>query len=93
VVLAEGVKEAYDAKEAYRYGEDGVETIGWYFAATLRQTFEYAEYPFDQQDVWLAARFLSQHRPGARFRLVQHHFWRVLLGLLLAVTLIVFFRT
>jgi hypothetical protein len=53
VVLAEGVKEAYDAKEAYRFEEDGVETIGWYFAATLRQPFEYAEYPFDEQDLWV----------------------------------------
>jgi hypothetical protein len=53
VVLAEGVKEAYDAKEAYRYEEGGVETIGWYFAATLRQPFEYAEYPFDEQNLWV----------------------------------------
>jgi hypothetical protein len=53
VVLAEGVKEAYDTKEVYRYVQDGVETIGWYFAATLRQPFEYAEYPFDEQNVWL----------------------------------------
>jgi hypothetical protein len=53
VVLAEGVKEAYDAKQVYRYEKDGVETIGWYFAATLRQPFQYAEYPFDEQDVWL----------------------------------------
>jgi hypothetical protein len=53
VVLAEAVKEAYDTKEAYRYEENGVETVGWYFAATLRQPFAYAEYPFDQQNVWL----------------------------------------
>lgn len=53
VVLVEAVKEAYDTKEAYRYEEDGVETVGWYFAATLRQPFEYAEFPFDEQDVWL----------------------------------------
>jgi hypothetical protein len=53
VVLAEAVKEAYDAKQVYQYEKDGVQTIGWYFAATLRQPFEYAEYPFDEQDVWL----------------------------------------
>src|SRR5215210_3143722 len=53
VVLPEAIKEAYDAKEAYRYEENGVETVGWYFAATLRQPFEYAEYPFDEQDLWL----------------------------------------
>jgi hypothetical protein len=53
VVLVEAIKEAYDTKEAYRYEEDGVETFGWYFAATLRQPFEYAEFPFDEQDLWL----------------------------------------
>jgi hypothetical protein len=53
VVLVEAIKEAYDTKEAYRYQEDGVETVGWYFAATLRQPFEYAEFPFDEQDLWL----------------------------------------
>ena len=53
VVLAEAVQEAYDTTEAYRYEENGVETVGWYFAATLRQPFEYAEYPFDEQNLWL----------------------------------------
>jgi len=53
VVLADGVTEAYDAQEAYRFEENGVETIGWYFAATLRQAFEYAEFPFDEQDLWI----------------------------------------
>ena len=53
VVLVEAIKEAYDTREAYRYEEDGVETVGWYFAATLRQPFEYAEFPFDEQDLWL----------------------------------------
>jgi len=53
VVLPEAIREAYDMKEAYRYEEDGVETVGWYFAATLRQPFEYAEFPFDQQNLWL----------------------------------------
>jgi hypothetical protein len=53
VVLADGVTEAYDSQEAYRFEENGVETIGWYFAATLRQAFEYAEYPFDEQDLWI----------------------------------------
>jgi hypothetical protein len=53
VVLVEAIKEAYDTKEAYQYEQDGVETVGWYFAATLRQPFEYAEFPFDEQDLWL----------------------------------------
>lgn len=53
VVLPEAIREAYDAKEAYRFVEDGVETVGWYFYATLRQPFSYGRYPFDEQDVWL----------------------------------------
>ncbi|MGH2614815.1 MAG: hypothetical protein ACRDJC_06220 [Thermomicrobiales bacterium] len=62
VVLPEAVKEAYTATEVYRYEENGVETIGWYFAATLREPFEYAEFPFDQQNLWLRlwARDFSQ---------------------------------
>jgi hypothetical protein len=52
VVVVEAVKEAYDSKQVYQYEENGVETIGWYFWATLRQPFEYAEYPFDEQDLW-----------------------------------------
>ncbi len=53
VVLVEAIKEAYDTKEAYHHEVEGVETVGWYFAATLRQPFEYAEFPFDEQDLWL----------------------------------------
>jgi hypothetical protein len=62
VVIPEAVAEAYDATEAYRYAENGVETIGWYFAATLRQPFDYAPFPFDEQVVWLRlwARDFSQ---------------------------------
>ena len=36
--------------EAYRRTEGDVETIGWYVKATIRQTFNYARYPLDQQD-------------------------------------------
>lgn len=62
VVLAEGVKDTYKQFDAYRYEEGGVETVGWYFETTLRQPFEYAEYPFDEQDVWfrLWAKDFSQ---------------------------------
>jgi hypothetical protein len=62
VVVAEGIREAYDLKEAYRYEENGIETIGWYFAATVRQPFEYAEFPFDEQNAWvrLWARDMSE---------------------------------
>jgi hypothetical protein len=53
VVLAEEVDNYYELKEAYRYEADGIETIGWFFSAKLRQRFDYAQYPFDEQDVWL----------------------------------------
>ena len=53
VVLAEEVDNYYELKEAYRYEENGVETIGWFFSAKLRQPFDYAQYPFDEQNVWL----------------------------------------
>ena len=53
VVIAEAVEEAYDAQEVYRFERNGIETIGWYFAAVLRQPFEYAGFPFDEQDLWL----------------------------------------
>ena len=33
--------------EAYRRVQDGVETVGWYFHATLRQNIDIAKYPFD----------------------------------------------
>jgi len=47
------VAEAYRSTEAYRVHENGAEVIGWYFSATLRQSFDYGHYPFDRQDVWL----------------------------------------
>ena len=53
VVLAEGTKDSYKQSEAYRHEENGVETIGWYFETILREPFDYAEYPFDQQDLWV----------------------------------------
>jgi hypothetical protein len=53
VVLAEGTKDSYKLSEAYRYEENGVETIGWYFETILREPFTYEEYPFDEQDLWV----------------------------------------
>jgi hypothetical protein len=53
VVLAEGTKDSYKMSEAYRSEENDVETVGWYFETILREPFEYAEYPFDQQDLWV----------------------------------------
>lgn len=52
-VLPEALNEAYSAQEVYRSRTGDVETIGWYFAATLRQNFAYDRYPFDRPNVWL----------------------------------------
>jgi Cache domain len=38
---------------AYERKQNGVEIVGWFFKATLRQEFNYLQYPFDRQDVWL----------------------------------------
>ena len=40
-------------REAYRQREAGGEVIGWYFEATLRQPFDYTDYPFDHKTVWV----------------------------------------
>jgi hypothetical protein len=53
VVFPEAVRDAYDQSEVYRYREGDTEVIGWYFAATLRQPFDYSKYPFDRQNIWL----------------------------------------
>lgn len=50
-VMPEG--DVIEGTEAYRYRQNGEEVIGWYIQTTLRQTFDYARYPFDRQDVWL----------------------------------------
>lgn len=36
-------------REKSRYGE----VLGWYFEATLKQAFDYADYPFDHKTVWV----------------------------------------
>lgn len=41
--------ESVDIEEAYREND----TIGWYFRAVLRQSFDYSKYPFDREDVWI----------------------------------------
>ena len=50
--------ESIDVEEAYR--EDGV--IGWYFRAVLRQPFDYSQYPFDREDVWIRLWHKDFHR-------------------------------
>ena len=52
-VLPEAIEEAYESEEAYRHVTDEGETIGWYFHAIVRQQFDYRQYPFDRQDVWM----------------------------------------
>jgi len=51
VVLPEA--ESLEMKESYRRREANHEVIGWYFRATLRETFDYARYPLDQQSIWI----------------------------------------
>ncbi len=45
--------ESADIVESYRRQEKDGEVIGWYFHVTLRQDFDYTQYPFDQQTVWM----------------------------------------
>lgn len=40
-------------EESYRLPRDGGELIGWYFEQTLRQSFDYTDYPFDHKTVWV----------------------------------------
>ncbi len=42
-----------EPREVYRDHHDGIEVIGWYFEATLRQPFDYSNYPFDNKTVWI----------------------------------------
>lgn len=42
-----------EPKEVYRHRSENLETIGWYFEATLRQPFKYTNYPFDHKTVWV----------------------------------------
>jgi hypothetical protein len=44
----ENMQQAYDVTKP-----DGTEIMGWHFDLTFRQRFDYAKYPFDQQDVWI----------------------------------------
>lgn len=34
----------------------------WYFEASLRQEFNYLKYPFDEEEIWLRARFKDFHK-------------------------------
>jgi hypothetical protein len=51
IIFPESV--ATEMKEFYMRRAPGADVIGWWFKATLRQAFDYYQYPFDHQDVWI----------------------------------------
>jgi len=54
-VLPEQVNSGNDIEpyEVYRVRSANEEIIGWYYEATLRQPFDYSDYPFDHKTVWV----------------------------------------
>ena len=60
--------------EAYRRDQDGVETVGWYFEARIRQDFNLSRYPFDHEAVSLrlwTKNFDTGVVPSARLGLLH----------------------
>ena len=53
IALPEQLENAYQPTEAWDITRDGVQEVGWYFSGQFRQNFDYQQYPFDQQDIWL----------------------------------------
>lgn len=45
--------ESLEKVESYRRIDNNSTLIGWYFRVVLRQEFDYSQYPFDQQTVWI----------------------------------------
>lgn len=54
-ILPEQVNSGNDIEpnEVYRLNSGNEEIIGWYFEATLRQPFDYTQYPFDHKTAWV----------------------------------------
>jgi hypothetical protein len=54
-ILPEQVNTGSDIapREVYRVRNGNEEVVGWYFEATLRQPFNYKNYPFDHKTVWV----------------------------------------
>lgn len=54
-ILPEQVNTGADIepREVYRFKKGENEVVGWYFEATLRQPFNYSNYPFDHKIVWI----------------------------------------
>jgi hypothetical protein len=40
-------------EDAFTHEHDGAVVVGWYFDVTLRQPFDYGDYPFDTQKAWI----------------------------------------
>ena len=53
IALPEQLADAYNPTPAWDITHDGVQEVGWYFSGQFRQNFDYRDYPFDQQDIWL----------------------------------------
>lgn len=62
--MPEGDSDIYLIEDEAKYKKtQGNETvIGWYINTSLRQTFDYARYPFDRQDIWLRLWHLNFDR-------------------------------
>jgi len=45
--------ESVEIRDAYTRSNGESQVVGWYFKAALRQSFDYATYPLDHQNVWL----------------------------------------
>ena len=52
-ILPEQVDSKVLPREEYRVRQGNEEVIGWYFEGTIRQPFEFEDYPFDQKTVWI----------------------------------------
>ena len=54
-ILPEQVNSGNDIEpnEVYRIQQGDETVIGWYFESTLRQPFDYRDYPFDHKTVWV----------------------------------------
>ncbi|VAW68036.1 Methyl-accepting chemotaxis protein, partial [hydrothermal vent metagenome] len=55
VIFPEQINSGSDIepREVYRVEDSDSLVIGWYFEATLRQAFDYSNYPFDHKTVWV----------------------------------------
>lgn len=52
VILPEG-SNAYDLTLAWQTDYGDYEVLGWYFDKIFRQQFDYRDYPFDRQSLWI----------------------------------------